>query len=59
MAHIENKHIFRTLGPIVLMPEDLSGSRELGASSTCTSSSDMFINHVLSDRSVNIDIAVC
>ena len=41
MVHIENKHIFRTLGSVVLIPEDLLGSQELRALST--SSSDMFI----------------
>ena len=41
MVHVENKYIFRTLGSIVSMSEDLSGSKELRASST--SSSDMFI----------------
>ena len=38
MVHIESKHI---LGPMVSMPEGLSESRELRASST--SSSDIFI----------------
>ena len=38
MVHTESK---QTLGPMVSMPKDLSGSRELWASST--SSSDMSI----------------
>ena len=40
MLHTENEYIsFKTLGPMVSMPADISGSRELRA----TSSSDMFI----------------